>query len=883
MPTYNHQFINPHEIAVDNFAGGGGASQGARQAGLEIDIAINHDPDAIAMHQANHPNTIHYQEDVFQIDPKKACGGRPVGLAWFSPDCFPKGTLVLTRDYGYMPIETLKIGDYVLTHKNRWRKITERGVTKKPTLTLKGQGHHGLSVSKEHPFYTSKRSRKWNNSKRKYDILYSKPSWTTVSDIKIGQDYWGTPISIPQVTIPPIPKPNNRVRSFKITKELMYIIGLYLGNGWIRYETKTSNNKRSRGELILAVNKKKSEALFKKLNNCNNNHLQLTWYRRSCDTCDQIITGAINLVEWIVQEFGKGAQNKTLPSWVYGLDSSLKEALLKGYVETDGWTSSTKNKFFEITTISKKLVYSVKQLVTSLGYESSIYLNKNINNCIQGRIVNAKPSFSLRWRKSSVQIHTYDENNIKFSKIKHISEPTEKPQTVYNIGVEEDESYVVEGIVVHNCKHFSKAKGNVPVSKEIRGLAWVVLDWIKAVKPRVIMLENVEEFKDWGPLIETKNGLRPDPNKKGQTFQEFVEAIASHGYKIEWKELRACDYGAPTSRKRLFVIARCDGKPIIWPKPTHRDKKDLTHTERPTYRTAAECIDWSIPGNSIFGRKKPLVPNTLARIARGLKKFVIESDEPFIIPTPTGFESIHLGVNTSGHPGGSVNEPLKTITTGNHHNLIQTSWIKEDYGQSTGKSMNQPLSTITSQSTHHSLMTAFLVKHYGGNYSGAGIDLRDPMGTITAVDHHGLVEVELQHQAQIQPEIQQFLETYELPLTIKGRSAFLTTYYGSDTGQTLDQPLRTIPTKDRFGFVQIETEQYRIVDIKMRMLTAKELAKAQGVPDDYILDAQQNKKKLSETKQKARIGNMVVPQLAEHLIRANVPEMCRQEKQQKSS
>ena len=185
-----------------------------------------------------------------------------------------------------------------------------------------------------------------------------------------------------------------------------------------------------------------------------------------------------------------------------------------------------------------------------------------------------------------------------------------------------------------DCKHFSKAKGGKPVNKNIRGLAWVALRWAATVRPRVIMLENVEEFKTWGPL---KNNY-PDPEQKGRTFNCFVNALRRHGYKVDWRELRACDYGAPTVRKRFFLVARCDGKPIVWPEPTHGDPASIqvkTGLLKP-WRTAAECIDWTLPCPSIFERKKPLAENTMRRIAKGLQKFVIDNPAPFIVQVKHG-------------------------------------------------------------------------------------------------------------------------------------------------------------------------------------------------------------------------------------------------------
>src|SRR5262245_4479241 len=204
-----------------------------------------------------------------------------------------------------------------------------------------------------------------------------------------------------------------------------------------------------------------------------------------------------------------------------------------------------------------------------------------------------------------------------------------------------------------DCKHFSKAKGRKPVSKKIRGLAWIVVKWAKAVAPRVIILENVEEFQDWGPLDD--EGM-PCPKRKGMTFQRWLDQLRNLGYRVEWRELRACDYSAPTIRKRLFIVARRDGQRIVWPEPTHMSPKklgtDLFSSHLKPWRTAAECIDWSIPCPSIFDRKKQLAENTLRRVAAGLRRYVIESPEPFIISLT--------------HHGGDrvepLDEPFRTVT-----------------------------------------------------------------------------------------------------------------------------------------------------------------------------------------------------------------------------
>lgn len=382
-----------------------------------------------------------------------------------------------------------------------------------------------------------------------------------------------------------------------------------------------------------------------------------------------------------------------------------------------------------------------------------------------------------------------------------------------------------------DCKHFSKAKGGKPVDKNIRGLAWVVIRWAEDVRPRLIMLENVEEFQTWCPLDPEG---RPDLSRKGQTFREWVGRLQALGYVVEWRELKAADFGAPTSRKRLFVVARCDGQPIIWPSPTHG--KGL----RP-YRTAAECIDWSIPCPSIFERPKPLADATLRRIARGVRRYVIESGEPFIV-TMRGTSATHLDQSAQ-----STVEPLRTISaSGLHHALAVSTLIQTSYGERKGQAprvpgLEKPLGTIMAQGQKHALVTAFLARHYGG-HENDGSDLRIPIHTITSKDHHHLV------------------------------SAFLMKYYKADQDPRLEEPLHTVTTKHRFALVTIRGEDYIIADIGMRMLAPHELFRAQGFRSNYILNPLVNGKPLSKTAQVRMCGNSVCPPLAEALVRANYVE-----------
>ena len=429
-----------------------------------------------------------------------------------------------------------------------------------------------------------------------------------------------------------------------------------------------------------------------------------------------------------------------------------------------------------------------------------------------------------------------------------------------------------------DCKHFSKAKGGKPVSKKIRSLAWVVVKWIKALEPtcqqpRVICLENVEEFQTWGPLGDDG---RPCPRRKGQTFRRWVRVMREHGYAVEWRELRGCDYGAPTIRKRLILVARCDGEPIVWPAHSHGapDSLPVRVGKLKPWPVAADCIDWDRPCPSIFERTRPLADATLRRIAKGVVRYVVDAAEPFIVRLG------HTGHGDSGKVR-SAREPLSTITSKAEHLLVTPTIISMGHGEKPGQAprvpgIEKPLGTVTAQGRHHGLVCAFLAKHYGGV---VGSELRQPIGTVTSVDHHSLVAssiVKLRGTSKDGQPVTEPLHTISAQGQHHGEvRAFLVKYYGTDQDPQLREPLHTVTTKDRFGLVMVQGEPYAIVDIGMRMLTPRELYRAQGFPETYIIDCGLDGRPLTKTAQVRMCGNSVCPPLARAIVAANYIEPAR--------
>jgi DNA (cytosine-5)-methyltransferase 1 len=526
-----------------------------------------------------------------------------------------------------------------------------------------------------------------------------------------------------------------------------------------------------------------------------------------------------------------------------------------------------------------------------------------------------------------------------------------------------------------DCTHFSVARGGKPKSKEIRGLAWMVCRWAKEVAPPIIFMENVWELTTWSPLTcrrrrknwqhrkpsEWHRGGTPIKAKAGETFRLFVGHLQALGYAVEWRKLPACAYGTPTTRERLYLIARNDGQAIVWPAPTHGDPKspEVQRGELRPWRTAAECINFEIPMLSIFatpeeakawakanGRKgvpkRPLAPATLRRIAEGVKRYVLESAEPYIVRIghqssdagkvhPTGdplstvtTKNEHLlvapellclthgqriepidepmrtvtaahrgeraviaptlvryqGQRREGEPGRTahVAEPLPTITTEPRFGLVAASLINTRNGEREGQAprthdIAAPYPTVTAQGSQGAVVTAFLAQHNGGEkgHQAIGQDLRQPMSTVAGNINKAACAVFLDKMYGSASAGQPVDAPAPTVTAGGGRAALvaalIVAYYGSETGQhqALSEPMHTIVSKARFGLVTVTIggQEYAIVDIAMRMLTSRELATANGFPDDYLLTG-------TEAERIERIGNAVCPQMAEALVGANV-------------
>ena len=478
-----------------------------------------------------------------------------------------------------------------------------------------------------------------------------------------------------------------------------------------------------------------------------------------------------------------------------------------------------------------------------------------------------------------------------------------------------------------DCKHHSKAKGGKPVEKNIRDLAWVVVMWAQRVKPDVIMLENVEEFRDWCPLTPDN---KPDPERRGETFDLWVKQLRALGYRVQHRELRACDYGAPTIRKRLFVIARRDGLPIVWPEPTHGapDSAEVLAGKRKPWRTAAEIIDWSLPCPSIFDTSeeimekfglravRPLKDATLRRIARGVMRYVVEAQQPFIVgcggrmgqsperPVSSPMQTLTAKADScvvtafvsyaqQGGMNRPADAPLHTVTASqkDQNQVVVPTLIQTGYGERDGQAprvpgLEKPVGTMVAGRAKHALVAAFLAQHNAGAKmeNNAGRPADAPLSTLTTRGAQQQVVSAFLSRTDMTSAIERNgiypaedpLRTLMTAGSFTVVAAFLQKYYGQGLGQQVSEPLHTVATRDTFGVVTVEIDgqTYAIEDIGMRMLTPREQFRAQGFPDTYRIDTGADGRPLTKTEQTRMCGNSVCPPLAAALVRANCAHLA---------
>lgn len=479
-----------------------------------------------------------------------------------------------------------------------------------------------------------------------------------------------------------------------------------------------------------------------------------------------------------------------------------------------------------------------------------------------------------------------------------------------------------------DCTHFSRARGATPVKKEIRGLSWVLVKWALSVRPRVMAMENVPEIRTWGPLIDRDGKKYPNPERSGETFDGFVKILTTGiepdhpallecceflhidpsgeeaqklitglGYEMDWKELCAADYGVHTTRTRFFGVFRCDGRPIVWPKQTHakRNSDAVRCGKLLPWSPAAEILDFTLPAPSIFDTKedikakysvravRPLRDNTLKRITRGLDKFVLKADDPYIALAP------YTCTNTTNSTGSSVMEPLNTVRTGGGGGqMVITPYLAQYHTEQSenvrGQGVDEPIMTLDA-SNRYGVVSPILTKYYGNDDHGQ--DINEPLHTVTARDREGLV---LAHICKFKGDNigQHPMDPIQTITATEGGFAVVKTKVekyseGSDMGNwprvrdMLNRWAGYDMEDDEVLLKNIDGDWYFISDIGLRMLKAKEAYRAMGFAPDYIFEVDAEGRKMSTSEQMQKCGNAVCPDLAGLITAANLPEYAREE------
>ena len=775
------------ELIIDNFAGGGGASTGIEEAfnGIYVDFAANHDPDAIRMHKANHPKTLHMQEDIWLVDPLSVTKGKPVGLLWQSPDCFPAGNLVWTSK-GYKPIEDVRPFDVVTTHKGNEKMVTR--FIKKNTwklVNIKISGCEEFQTTLNHPFYVrKKRIKRINRTTR---MVLGEPEWVKAENLT--SDYKAAiPINAKSV----IPSWNgiikttanpygittawieNELSQYMNNPNFWWIVGRYFGDGSI---AKDIVDICSAFDEINEI-KEKADALGLKYTERNKKDTHSFLYSNK-ELCE------------FLRQFGVGSVNKTITPVILDLPIPLLRSFLDGYTGADGCTVKTEsNQVLYISTVSRGLAYSLQQcFLKAYGLYGTMHKSHR-GDIIQGRKVKCHDIYAVNFHmQKNARTQYVIEDNVAWVNIRNVEIVNDSQKSVYCLSVKDDESFMINNIAVHNCTHFSNTAGKRPLSHHIRGLAWNALKWAATVRPRVIIMENVPEVVTWGPLNRGKKGYydengqkqyrsghRPIEKKKGVTFKQFCKQLTMLGYYIEYRTLCAADYGAATIRERFFLIARCDGNPIVWPEVTHAER----HTESvktgqlKPYTPATSIINYNIRGRSVFGvtksGKQRYGKKAMSRIYTCIEKYIRNEPDPNIIKRNEA--EIEIGL------------------------------ITEEYGTSTGFDPYSPMHTITKSAGAHFKDIRVILKR--GDYD--------------------------------------------------------------DTEPHVDA------LKEACGLIIVHGITYHVVDILGRNLMPNEMYKAQGFPENYIIDRDADGNVYSKSAQSARVGNSVVPLMAKLLVRNNFPE-----------
>jgi len=824
-------------IALDCFSGAGGFSTGllraARDAGFHVKhTLINHWSVALDNARENLGDVTVINSGIQEVLPLEAIPGGYVDIMLASPECFAAGTLILTTD-GLIPIEIIQPGMMALTHKGRYRRVVATRQTNAPeTLIVRGHGHPGLETTANHPFFARERSRKWNNTNRSYDRIMSDPKWTEASALT-SESYWAVPTSYPELEIPEVPG-----RGMNFDEDFFWLVGRYLGDGSLC-------NKADGDEVTICCGKHEADELDVILTRYAPPASQkragkgfLRFRRRDVRTATLFEAGHTGLVAWLEAQFGRRAENKTIPAWALGMAESFRQSLLDGYLSADG--SKTIRNEVSGNSVSKKLALGLRLIAESLGHHVSMLAVESKGVTIEGRTFETRLQHKFCYYEPLHPDHTQcvDGDIHRWHPIREVT--TGKTNVaVYNLQVEEDESYVADGIVVHNCVMFSSARGARPISDQRRSTAGEILRFLEELYVETLVLENVSELRQWGPIDPITH--RPIPEKKGEYFAAFIKAIKRLGYDVAFQDVIAADHGDPTTRKRFFMVAQKNRRASF---PIPKFSKNASVPGTSPWVPARRIIDFDVKGLSIFARSVPHVVKTLRRIGIGfsdqrsktpLADAYVESVERFkrvtemyyaqlaALPTAKALkrkltkieamevkqvklaaqhqhrllveEIFRTPVATLTWNDILLHESVQPTLEGDHRLTLGTLNVVDPvitklFGTANTTDVNEPLSTIKAGGTTFGLAQpvpdritqpdTFLVTVNHGASTDTGArhaSIDEPLQTITCRGSHGVVK----------------------PFCLRANASDTSAW--DDSVTSLDVPLRTVTTKNNLSLI----------------------------------------------------------------------------------
>lgn len=702
---------------IEFFCGAGGLSFAFELVNGKLVLCVNHDQAAIASHKLNF-TTEHWLAAVELLDMNLLYDA---DVLFGSPECFPAGTLILTEQ-GLIPIEDITVGMKVLTHRNRWMPVTRTMQSTKDTIILQGHGHYGLEVTSQHPLFTRKRRKVWRKKRAQWQ--FDEPEWKEASELT-SSDYWSTPTTIEALPIPPV-----EGRGVIFQPDFWWMVGRWLGDGSVRFR------QHANSEICICCGNHEADELERKLQFATPigpraKSGEIRWRRRQVRTATLFETAHEGLARWLVQHFGKLAHRKTIPAWVLGLPRESRQALLDGYTSADGHYIQTRNKF-TCSTVSRRLAFGIRLLAESLGYRVALQRRERHDNRIEGRLIKARPFYHISWLLHRQHELCKEEDSHSWLQIKSIR-PGRKNINVFNLSVAEDESYVADGIVVHNCTYHTNARGKrlkgqrrlgqwtdrhaMSPEEQSRASMWQMFEAAKikaeqeqkgqGKKFKIIFVENVVEAATlWGD------------------YDEWVASIKSLGYKYKALFQNSMFAGVPQNRDRFLGVFWLETLPdpdldfrpraycsacneqvaAIQQWKDGRDKGDYgaQYDYRcphpacgrevvPFYRSAASFIDFTNRGIPIKDRHKyknlrPLCPNTLDRIQLGIEQFFAHPqiapsqvyDLPSSLPRPSALP-FWVKYNRNGRAY-SVYTPICTLSSHDRCALVfpPEGWSFED-------------------------------------------------------------------------------------------------------------------------------------------------------------------------------------------------------------